>query len=786
MSSSAPISQTNDAVHFAPFSLIPARANNETTITRKPPSQHDEMREISKNVVDRNSSSEESSLSFSLISQAYPALPLPSYRPLPRDNSSIASTRVNIKALTVSPSAKPSLGSSMASAPSSHILRPNIDMRDTLKDVAMDRNSLSEESSSSSSSMSQAYPTHFPSCLSLPRSDDSPATSARTDIKPSVISPSAASLEKSMPSAPSFHILRPSAFEIAYEALLKLISCPRHLGPLENAVTLFPCNHKLCEKCAIDVFGKMEENRCSQKNQSCSICSKIVIAYSSDYVVRGFVDQIFHLPKLLTSQFEKPANADKEPFNALMEMTICPIHLDTYNNDIISLFPCAHKVCLTCAKDIFGPMKEDSCSKHTSCPSCRTIVTAYFSDKPLEELVNKIISLPAQAMNTIAETSDAEYSSNHSVLNLSSSSMQSLTSSSLSAFTPQSQTVKMNDPLLINDYFSQQALSSETAYSSTAHSSSSFASSRPQISILSLFSVAFSNNRLSSRNLTVQGTSIALPEIGDVNTMNGIIRSMIDEGRILPHEIEPTLVAFRAKGLSVRIDIINNLRAYYKQWLSRQAARYYSSAQRSCSILASKQSSEGFRSFSSSRASSSSSSASSLPASSLSEASTSHASASSEVQRAQNNLRLCFQRLHSKTTPASTTSSSSSASSLPASALAQLGATTSSYSSAFVNNTLIPYMGLKRTPQKTLDQSSSHLLALKMQKLRDLLREGGILTKHFTNLHISKEGLTLSNGRVFQTVLFGNNNELRKKTQKLTNEIIDLYFYECKTENNLA
>ncbi len=102
----------------------------------------------------------------------------------------------------------------------------------------------------------------------------------------------------------------------------------------------------------------------------------------------------------------------------------------------------------------------------------------------------------------------------------------------------------------------------------------------------------------------------------------------------------------------------------------------------------------------------------------------------------------------------------------------------------FNSNALIPYLGLKRSQQRTFDQGVSSSIALKMQTLKDHLKESGILTKAFTNLLISKEGLTLQNGRIFKPVLFGKNKELRKKIQKLTNEIIDLYFNEYQTEQN--
>lgn len=70
------------------------------------------------------------------------------------------------------------------------------------------------------------------------------------------------------------------------------LQCPVTGKPLFEAVTLFPCAHKINEVAALHIFGPM--NECgSLTDERCPLCQSIVATYVPDHTIRNIVRQIF-------------------------------------------------------------------------------------------------------------------------------------------------------------------------------------------------------------------------------------------------------------------------------------------------------------------------------------------------------------------------------------------------------------------------------------------------------------------------------------------------------------
>lgn len=64
------------------------------------------------------------------------------------------------------------------------------------------------------------------------------------------------------------------------------LECPVQLEPLDSAVSLVPCMHKLNEVVARELFGGMQGDQCEIENVECPACTRVVKAYYPDRVVR--------------------------------------------------------------------------------------------------------------------------------------------------------------------------------------------------------------------------------------------------------------------------------------------------------------------------------------------------------------------------------------------------------------------------------------------------------------------------------------------------------------------
>ncbi len=75
------------------------------------------------------------------------------------------------------------------------------------------------------------------------------------------------------------------------------LSCPVQLIPLFEAVSLFPCAHKVNATIARELFGETMENFCIRTQKPCPVCQGIVIGYSSDHTVRDLAHLYFDPPR---------------------------------------------------------------------------------------------------------------------------------------------------------------------------------------------------------------------------------------------------------------------------------------------------------------------------------------------------------------------------------------------------------------------------------------------------------------------------------------------------------
>lgn len=96
--------------------------------------------------------------------------------------------------------------------------------------------------------------------------------------------------------------------------LLETMQCPLELKPLLTAVNLFPCNHKVNEAAAKELYGKCEiSGACEKKGITCRVCGGIVTRYGPDHTIRQLADLIFGNQHLLDKLPEHPLVLEKRP-----------------------------------------------------------------------------------------------------------------------------------------------------------------------------------------------------------------------------------------------------------------------------------------------------------------------------------------------------------------------------------------------------------------------------------------------------------------------------------------
>ncbi len=72
-----------------------------------------------------------------------------------------------------------------------------------------------------------------------------------------------------------------------------ILTCPVNFKPFYDAVTLFPCAHKVNKEVALQLFGKTMENFCIRTEHPCPVCRTVVIGYSPDHAVRDLAHSFF-------------------------------------------------------------------------------------------------------------------------------------------------------------------------------------------------------------------------------------------------------------------------------------------------------------------------------------------------------------------------------------------------------------------------------------------------------------------------------------------------------------
>lgn len=78
---------------------------------------------------------------------------------------------------------------------------------------------------------------------------------------------------------------------------------------------------------------------------------------------------------------------------SLSQMLDCPIDL-TLLTTAVSCVPCMHKISEIRARELYGTMEGDACSKSGQrCVVCQRVVKAYFADHTMRDLVNRVDGL---------------------------------------------------------------------------------------------------------------------------------------------------------------------------------------------------------------------------------------------------------------------------------------------------------------------------------------------------------------------------------------------------------
>jgi hypothetical protein len=79
------------------------------------------------------------------------------------------------------------------------------------------------------------------------------------------------------------------------QRLHSLCSCPVSFEPLVQAVTLFPCCHKVSLAVAKTLYGEVKDGECLKRNQVCCMCRTPVTTYHDDHLVRDIAQLALQL-----------------------------------------------------------------------------------------------------------------------------------------------------------------------------------------------------------------------------------------------------------------------------------------------------------------------------------------------------------------------------------------------------------------------------------------------------------------------------------------------------------
>jgi hypothetical protein len=191
------------------------------------------------------------------------------------------------------------------------------------------------------------------------------------------------------------------------QELLPSISCSLTNEPLTNAVTLFPCCHKINEQMAKILY----EDISNLQDHFCCCCEKKITAFAPDSETRTLAKLILDKELVFPSTASgTPAGISALVLQEFPEIS-CPVSLEPLTS-AMSLVPCGHKVNENEAVAMFGAMTSEGAEKKDKeCPLCRVTVTAYYPDPKFRCLAKtifengiirkpKVVPPPIQPMST--------------------------------------------------------------------------------------------------------------------------------------------------------------------------------------------------------------------------------------------------------------------------------------------------------------------------------------------------------------------------------------------------
>ncbi|HEV8051510.1 MAG TPA: hypothetical protein VGP47_03380 [Parachlamydiaceae bacterium] len=80
------------------------------------------------------------------------------------------------------------------------------------------------------------------------------------------------------------------------------LECMVSLEPMDHAVSLWPCLHSINEDSAIERYGEIVDEKCSNVGIACILCPKIVVSYARNHLISSLTNEIQGLQKVINEE----------------------------------------------------------------------------------------------------------------------------------------------------------------------------------------------------------------------------------------------------------------------------------------------------------------------------------------------------------------------------------------------------------------------------------------------------------------------------------------------------